>query len=94
VRIRYVRALLPDVRLLRIAARAAVPVALAAAAPLAVRLAAWGGTRGGAQAAVEAALFLLVYALATLRLERGLVAEVGAALRGRGILAGADRQPG
>ena len=83
VRVRYVRALLPGVSLARMAARAGVPVAAGAAAALAVRLAAWGGERSAVQAVAELLLFLGVYALATMRLERALIAEVAAALRGR-----------
>ena len=80
---RYVRALLPGVSLVRMAARAGVPVALGAAAAMALRLAAWGGERTAVQAVAEVLLFAGVYVAATLRLERGLIGEVAGALRGR-----------
>ena len=54
----YVRRLLPGVRLWALALRAAVPVALASAPVLALRLALWGGERTLAQALVELALWL------------------------------------
>jgi O-antigen/teichoic acid export membrane protein len=82
VRSRYVRRLLPGVRLAALAARAALPLLPAVAAVLALRLAAWGGERSAVQAAVEAALMVAVYAAVTLRLERGLLAEVRGAWRG------------
>ena len=77
------RRLLPGVRLGALALRAAVPVALASAPVLALRLALWGGERTLAQALIELALWLGGLALATRRLESGLLAEL------RGYLAGA-----
>ena len=50
----YVRRLLPGARLLRVAARACVPVALATVPVLALRLALWGGERPLWQAVVGA----------------------------------------
>ena len=48
---------------------------------VAVRLVLWGGERPPGQAIAELALWLAVLALATLRLERGLLAELGGYLR-------------
>jgi O-antigen/teichoic acid export membrane protein len=81
VRGAYVRRLLPGVSLWAIAARAALPVALASAPVLALRLALWGGERTLAQALVELALWLAGLALATRRLEGGLLAELRGYLR-------------
>ena len=77
----YVRRLLPGVRLWSLALRAAVPVALASAPVLALRFALWGGERTLAQALGELALWLGGLALATHRLERGLLAELRGYLR-------------
>lgn len=77
----YVRRLLPGVRLGALAARAAVPVALACAPVLALRLALWGGERTLAQALAELVLWLCGLALATRWLERGLIAELRGYLR-------------
>ena len=68
------------------ALRAAVPVALASAPVLALRLALWGGERTLWQALCELALWLGGLALATRRLERGLLGEL------RGYLARAPRR--
>jgi O-antigen/teichoic acid export membrane protein len=76
VRAVYVRRMLPAVRLTALALRAAVPVALATAPVLAVRLALWGGERTLLQALCELALWLAGLAVATRRLERGLIAEL------------------
>ena len=76
VRARFLRRLLPDVRLAPLVARAARPVALAAGAALALRLLTWGGERGAVEAVTELALFLAVFGLATLRLDRPLIDEV------------------
>jgi O-antigen/teichoic acid export membrane protein len=81
VRRAYVRRLLPGVRLAAIAARAALPVAFASAPVLAFRLALWGGERPLAQALLELALWLGGLALATHRLEAGLIAELRGYLR-------------
>jgi len=77
----YVRRLLPGVRLWSLALRAAVPVALASAPVLALRFALWGGERTLAQALGELALWLGGLALATHRLESGLIAELRGYLR-------------
>jgi hypothetical protein len=76
VRSHFVRRLLPGVPLGRLALRALAPVAAAAAAVGAVRLALWGGDRAAAQAAAELALFVVVYAAATWLGERNLIAEL------------------
>src|SRR4051794_29211184 len=77
----YVRRLLPGVRLWALALRAAVPVLLASAPVLALRFALWGGERTLAQALAELALWLGGLALATRRLEAGLLAELRGYLR-------------
>jgi O-antigen/teichoic acid export membrane protein len=77
-RARYVRTLLPGVRLGALLGGAALPVAAGAAVALALRLALWGGERTPAQAIVEAALFLGVFAALVVRSERGLIAELRA----------------
>jgi O-antigen/teichoic acid export membrane protein len=84
----YVRRLLPGVRLAPIALRAAVPVALASAPVLALRLALWGGERTLAQSLTELALWLAGLAIATRRLESGLLAELGGYLRPAKVAAG------
>lgn len=85
VRGAYVRRLLPGARLGAMALRAAVPVALASAPVLALRLALWGGERTLGQALVELALWLAGLALATWRFERGLLAELRGYLRAGGV---------
>jgi O-antigen/teichoic acid export membrane protein len=77
----YVRRLLPGVAMTAIALRAVVPVALATAPVLAVRLALWGDRRTLVQAVLELALWLGGLLLATRRLEGGLIAELGGYLR-------------
>jgi O-antigen/teichoic acid export membrane protein len=77
-RARYVRALLPGVRLGALIGGAAVPLAAGAAAALALRLVLWGGERTAAQAIAELALFLGVFGVLVLRSERGLLAELRA----------------
>src|SRR3954469_14908653 len=57
VRWHYIRRLLPDARLVTLAAPAFVPLALAAAAALAVRLLFWGGERTLGQFIAEALVF-------------------------------------
>jgi O-antigen/teichoic acid export membrane protein len=84
----YVRRLLPGVRLAAIALRAAVPVALASAPVLALRLALWGGERTLPQALAELALWLGALAIATRRLESGLLAELIGYLRPAKVAAG------
>jgi O-antigen/teichoic acid export membrane protein len=81
VRAVYVRRLLPGVRLAPIAVRAAVPVAIASAPVLALRFGLWGGERTLGQALGELALWLAGLALATRRLEAGLLAELRGYLR-------------
>jgi O-antigen/teichoic acid export membrane protein len=78
----YVRRLLPGVSLLGLAARAALPVALATVPVMALRLARWGGERTLGQALVELALWLGLLGAATLRLERPLLGELLGYLRG------------
>jgi O-antigen/teichoic acid export membrane protein len=83
VRGRYVRRLLPGVRLGSLAWRGAAPVLIATVPVLAVRGALWGGERPLGQAVAELALWLAVLALATRRLERGLLSELAGYLRSR-----------
>jgi O-antigen/teichoic acid export membrane protein len=82
VRRAYVRRLLPGVRLGGLAWRAVLPVAVASAPVLAVRLALWGGERPLGQALCELALWVAGLALATRRLESGLLTELWGYLRG------------
>jgi O-antigen/teichoic acid export membrane protein len=81
VRARYVRQLLPGVRIVQLVARAVWPLAVAVAAIVALRLALWGGERTLLQAAAEAGLFLATYAAATVAGEGGLVRELRMAMR-------------
>ena len=80
----YVRRLLPGARLFSLALRAAVPVALASAPVLAIRLALWGGERTLWQALLELGLWLGGLVVATHRLEGGLLAELRGYLRAGG----------
>jgi O-antigen/teichoic acid export membrane protein len=93
VRTFYVRRLMPGVRYRPLVAPAIVPLTLAAAVVLAVRLIAWGGARPAWQAIVEVALFTGVFALVALRRERPLVAELVGALRHREVELGAEVTP-
>ena len=94
VRARYVRALLPSVRARDVLARPLVPVALGVAAVVALRLVpGWSGDTGAA-ALAEIALFAAVVAGASVALERDLLRELAAALRGRGALAAAEQEAG
>src|SRR4051794_9062398 len=65
VRRAYVRRLLPGVSMLRLAARAALPVVLASVPVVAVRLALWGGERSLGQAPAGLALWGAGLLLAT-----------------------------
>ena len=85
VRAVYVHRLLPGVSLLRLPARALVPVLGGAAASLALRLALWGGERTGVQALAEVALFVGVTLWLTTLLERGLLSELRTLLAGRNV---------
>jgi O-antigen/teichoic acid export membrane protein len=84
VRAVYVRRLLPGVRPLTIAGPAVWPVLVAVTAAGGLRLALWGGQRSPAQAIVEAAVFLGVYALVAMRREGELIAELRAGYQGAG----------
>lgn len=84
VRAVYVRRLLPGARMLRMALRATVPVALATTPVLALRLALWGGERPLWQALLELALWLAALAWATRRFERTLLVELRGYLRPAG----------
>jgi O-antigen/teichoic acid export membrane protein len=78
----YVRRLMPGVRYRQLAAPTLIPIALSCAAALALRVALWGDRRTLIQAIAELLLFGGVYAVAALRRERLLVAELTGALRG------------
>ncbi len=80
----YVRRLLPGVRMGALALRSALPVALASAPVLVLRAVLWGGERTLAQALIELALWLGGLALATLRFEGELLAELRGYLRRTG----------
>ena len=75
-RARFLRRLLPQVRLVPLVARAVRPVALAAGAAVALRLITWGGRRSAGEAIAEVVIFGVVYVLVTLRLDRALIDEV------------------
>jgi len=77
VRWRYVRRMLPGVRLWALVAPAALALGGALAVTGALRLALWGGERTLAQAAVELALFCTTYAAAAVVRERTLLRELG-----------------
>jgi O-antigen/teichoic acid export membrane protein len=76
VRARYVRRLLPGVRLDDILGGSLPAVVAAAGCALAVRGALWGGDRPLWQAVAEIAVFAGVFAFIALRNERGLLAEL------------------
>ena len=82
VRALFIRRLLPGARYATLLAPSALPIALSAAAVGIVRLAAWGGHRGLAQALIELGLFVAVYVAIALRRERELLGELLGALRG------------
>jgi O-antigen/teichoic acid export membrane protein len=92
IRARYVRALLPSVRVRDVVARPVVPTALGVVAVAGLRLALASGD-AGARALAELVLFAAVVTAATLLLERDLLRELVAALGGRGALAAAEEQP-
>jgi O-antigen/teichoic acid export membrane protein len=81
VRWRYVRRLLPGVRVRALLVPPLVPLGLALVAVLLVRLPAWGGHRSLWQALVELALFVSVYGVTVVRRERALIGELRAAMR-------------
>jgi O-antigen/teichoic acid export membrane protein len=87
VRSFYVRRLLPAVRYRSVIAPSVVPIVLAAAAVMALRLVLWGEHRTLVQAVAELALFVCVYTTTAVRRERPLVAELMGALRrgGQGL---------
>jgi len=91
VRARYVRALLPAVRVRDLLGRTLVPTAVAAAAVLALRFALWGSDRPYARAIAELAIFGAVVVALSVRLERALLGELVQALRRAGP---AEQQPG
>lgn len=97
-RARYVRALLPGVRLGALVGGALPPLAAATAAVAIVRLALWGGTRPLWQALFEAALFCVVFGALVLRREGALLAEFrrsfGAGEQGAGEDDGGEREAG
>ena len=78
----YVRRLLPDVRYRHLVGPTLIPIALASAAALALRLALWGGHRTLLQAIAELALFSALYVVTALRRERVLMSELLGAMRG------------
>jgi lipopolysaccharide exporter len=81
VRWYYIRGLLPQARLLPLVAPAMVPLALAAAATLALRLVLWGGERSLGQFIAEALVFGGVYVAGAVWRERPLVRELVTAIR-------------
>ncbi|HEV7362822.1 MAG TPA: hypothetical protein VGN71_00435, partial [Solirubrobacteraceae bacterium] len=85
VRAWYIRRLLPDAHLARLALRALRPMAIAVGATVLLRLVLWGGERSAAQAAAEVILFVAAYLAATLWLERDLIAEIRRTWGGGGL---------
>jgi O-antigen/teichoic acid export membrane protein len=81
VRWYYIRGLLPQARLVPLVAPAMVPLALAAAATLALRLVLWGGERTLGQFIAEALVFGGVYVAGAVWRERPLVRELVTAIR-------------
>jgi O-antigen/teichoic acid export membrane protein len=81
VRWHYIRRLLPQARLAPLVAPAMVPLALAAAATLALRLVLWGGERTLGQFIAEALVFGGVYVAGAVWRERPLVRELVTAIR-------------
>src|SRR3954449_10863974 len=90
----YVRRLLPGAKLAAVALRAAVPVALASAPVLVARFALWGDDRSLGQALTELAVWLVVLAVATRRLEGDLLTELRGYLRAPAVDAGDVRRGG
>ncbi len=84
VRSVYIRRLLPGARYRDLIAPTLLPIMLASGLALAVRLALWGGERPLLQAIAELIVFVAVYTITAVRRERLLLAELLAALRGRG----------
>jgi len=80
IRRHYLRALLPGAGLARLALRGLAPVAGAAAAVMALRLAFWG-ERDAVQAAAEVGVFAVATGGLTWFFERGLLREAGGYLR-------------
>jgi O-antigen/teichoic acid export membrane protein len=88
----YVRRLLGGVRYRQLVAPTLIPLGLAGAACIALRLALWGGRRTLLQAIAELALFATVYTVTAVGRERLLVSElVGAVRGGRDGVAGQPR---
>ena len=85
VRQRYVRALFPEIGLLRIGLRGAVPVAVAIVAVLLVRLALGDGDRTAVEALAQLVLFIGVTAALTWPIERSLLREIATELRPSGV---------
>ncbi|HEX2084689.1 MAG TPA: oligosaccharide flippase family protein [Solirubrobacteraceae bacterium] len=81
VRARYVRRMLPRVRVRALVGPALPPLLAAGGLTLAVRLALWGGGRPAWQAAVEVAVFVATFAVLALPRERALLAELRGAVR-------------
>jgi hypothetical protein len=81
VRARYVRRMLPGVRLADLAAPAFRAGAVAVLAVVALRVVLWGGERPLWQALAELAIFAAVFARIALRSERPLLAELRGGLR-------------
>lgn len=76
VRSIYVRRLLPDVRYRQLVGPSLIPIVLASAAVVVVRLLLWGGQRPLIQALAELALFAALYGVVAIRRERSLMIEL------------------
>ena len=83
VRSVYMRGMLGGVRYRALLTPTLLPLALACAAALLLRVVLWGGHRSLAQALAELVLFVAVYLVTAVRRERPLLDELLGALRGR-----------
>jgi O-antigen/teichoic acid export membrane protein len=91
VRARFVRRMLPDVRLADLALPAFRAGLAAVLAVLALRALLWGGERPLWQALVELAVFVAVFAVLALRSERPLLAELRGGLSAPGTAVRSSR---
>jgi len=82
VREHYVRALFPEVGLLRLGSRGAVPALVGAAVVVLLRVAFGDGDRGAGEAVAQLASFALVTGTVTWALERALLEDVAGQVRG------------
>lgn len=86
VRVHYTRRIIPEVRYAPLLRPTMVPLALAGAATVVVRVVLWGGHRPWGQALIELAVFAAVYGVGVAWRERPLLQELLGALRGSAAL--------